>query len=152
MQLVSRSNREIKGTQYKLNINPIYWLKRKESGDWGTSQQSKSSTRFDSLTQYKVGYTEQKWDQPRYPLLMFAAPSRSYVMPLVKCSSRTVKSKDMLNQCYFQCNASSNTNQWHFFTCPAKFPIKISCFFSLEMQMSWSTYSPVPKYQLCSSC
>ena len=36
-------------------------------------------------------------------------------------------------------------NQWHFFSCPAKFPIKISCFFSLEMQLSWSAYSPVPK-------
>ena len=33
-------------------------------------------------------------------------------------------------------------NQWHFFSCPAKFPIKISCFFSLEMQLSWSAYSP----------
>ena len=76
---------------------------------------------------------------------MFIAPSHSYVMPLVKCSSRTVKSKDTLNQCCFQCNASSNMNQWHFFSCPAKFPIKISCFFSLEMQLSWSAYSPVPK-------
>ena len=28
------------------------------------------------------------------------------------------------------------------FSCPAKFPIKISCFFSLEMQLSWSAYSP----------
>ena len=73
---------------------------------------------------------------------MFVAPSHSYVMPLVKCSSRTVKSKDTLNQCCFQCNASSNMNQWHFLTCPAKFPIKISCFFSLEMQLSWSAYSP----------
>ena len=27
------------------------------------------------------------------------------------------------------------------FSCPAKFPIKISCFFSLEMQLSWSAYS-----------
>ena len=33
-------------------------------------------------------------------------------------------------------------NQWHFFTCPAKFPIKIGWFFSLEMQLSWSAYSP----------
>ena len=80
-----------------------------------------------------------------YPVLMFVAPSHSYVMPLVKCSSRTVKSKDTLNQCCFQCNASSNMNQWHFFSCPAKFPIKISWFFSLEMQLSWSAYSPVPK-------
>ena len=45
---------------------------------------------------------------------MFVAPSHSYVMPLVKCSSRTVKSKDTLNQCCFQCNASSNMNQWHY--------------------------------------
>ena len=73
---------------------------------------------------------------------MFVASSHSYVMPLVKCSSRTIKSKDTLNQCCFQCNASSNMNQWHFFSCPAKFPIKISCFFSLEMQLSWSAYSP----------
>ena len=73
---------------------------------------------------------------------MFVAPSYSYVMPLVKCSSRAVKSKDTLKQCCFQCNASSNMNQWHFFSCPAKFPIKISCFFSLEMQLSWSAYSP----------
>ena len=28
------------------------------------------------------------------------------------------------------------------FSCPAKFPIKISCFFLLEMQLSWSAYSP----------
>ncbi len=33
-------------------------------------------------------------------------------------------------------------NQWHSFSCHAKFPIKISCFFSLEMQLSWSAYSP----------
>ena len=63
---------------------------------------------------------------------MFVAPRRSYVMPPVKCSSRTVKSKDTLNQCCFQCNASSNMNQWHFFSCPAKFPINISCFFSFS--------------------
>ena len=72
---------------------------------------------------------------------MFVAPSPSYVMPRVKCSSRTIESKDTLNQYCFQCNASSNMNQWHFFTCPAKFSIKISCFFSLEMQLSWSAYS-----------
>ena len=28
------------------------------------------------------------------------------------------------------------------FSCLAKFPIKISCFFLLEMQLSWSAYSP----------
>ena len=33
-------------------------------------------------------------------------------------------------------------NQWYFFSCPAKFPFKISCFFSLEMQLFWSAYSP----------
>ena len=107
-------------------------------------QVNRVSPTLDLLASHSIRwlYTEQKWDQPRYPLLMFVAPSRSYVMPLVKCSSRTVKSKDTINQCCFQCNASSNMNQWHFFSCPAKFPIKISCFFSIEMQLSWSAYSP----------
>lgn len=97
-------------------------------------QVNRVSPALDLLASHSIRwlYTEQKWDQPRYPLLMFVAPSRSYVMPLVKCSSRTVKSKDTLNQCCFQCNASSNMNQWHFFSCPAKFPIKISCFFSFS--------------------
>ena len=110
-------------------------------------QVNRVSPALDLLASHSIRwlYIKQKWDQPRYPLLMFVAPSHSYVMPLVKCSSHTVKSKDALNQCCFQCNASSNMNQWHLFSCPAKFPIKISCFFLLEMQLSWSAYSPVPK-------
>jgi len=38
IQLVSRYNREIKGTQYKLNINPIYWLKKERK--WGLGDKS----------------------------------------------------------------------------------------------------------------
>ena len=36
--MFSRSNREIKGTQYKLNINPIYWLKKERK--WGLGDKS----------------------------------------------------------------------------------------------------------------
>ena len=105
------------------------WWMAKGEGKWtyllvekgkkvGTGEQvNRVSPALDLLASHSIRwlYTKQKWDQPRYPLLMFVAPSRSYVMPLVKCSNRTVKSKDTLNQCCFQCNASNNMNQWHFF-------------------------------------
>ena len=104
--MVSWSNREIKGnivqTQYKLDL---LVEKGKKVGTGG--QVNGVSPALDLLATDSIRwlYTEQKWDQPRYPLMMFVAPSRSYVMPLVKYSSRTVKSKDALNQYCFQCNA-----------------------------------------------
>ena len=119
IQLVSRSNSKIKGNAVQTQYKPDLLVEKgKKVGTGG--QVNRVSPALDLLASHSIRWLYRtKWDQPRYHVLMFVAPSHSYVMPLVKCSSRTVKSKDTLNQCCFQCNASS-MNQWHFFTCPAK--------------------------------
>ena len=55
---------KLRETQYKLNINQSIGWKRKESGDWGTSQQSMSNTRFASLAQYKVAIPNKNGTNP----------------------------------------------------------------------------------------
>ena len=111
IQLVSRSYREIKGNTVQTQYKPDLLVEKGKIVGTG-GQVNRVSPALDFLASHNIRwlYTKQKWDQPRYPLLMFVAPSRSYVMPLVKCSSRTVKSKDTLNQCCFQCNTTSNMN------------------------------------------
>ena len=104
------------------------WWMAKGGGKWtcllvekgkkvGTGGQvNRVSPALDLLASHSIRWLYRTKMGTRYKVvLMFVAPSHSYVMPLVKCSSRTVKSKDTLNQCCFQCNASSNMNQWHFF-------------------------------------